>query len=213
MNDEDLLIGIVVSVISIGIIYYFYVMLPYWYRQGYKSVNNKPETFKKLTTSSKKSNHNFNENKAKGDAFEDYVISLFNKEYFSLLDWRSDKMASNGMYALSNHMPDLVMMYNNYAGTKFKFAIECKWRASFINGQLEWAKDYQINNYLDYKNKNTMPVYVAIGVGGMPSKPERLFVTEIDNLKMYPHLYEKYLDKFEKKNHSIFFDNNSKSMV
>jgi hypothetical protein len=51
--------------------------------------------------------------------------------------WRSDKY-SNGRYAESNRYPDLELKQVNLH-QEMDFAVECKWRKQFYNGQLKIA--------------------------------------------------------------------------
>ena len=89
----------------------------------------------------------------KGHAFEDYIISLIDSrsKRFRLLNWRSDKRPSNGMFVESNSLPDLEFAYTGKY--KQKFAIECKWRNKFYNDKIAWASEYQIANYLQYQKE------------------------------------------------------------
>ena len=48
----------------------------------------------------------------------------------------------------------------------------------YRNG-IEWAQDYQIKNYKEYADKLSIPVYVVIGVGGEPEKPNELFIVPL----------------------------------
>lgn len=127
----------------------------------------------------------------KGHAFEDYIVTLFNERNFILLEWRSDKTASNGVYPLSCSYPDLE--FSNRGRRRRPFAIECKWRASLREGGIYWAEQYQISNYLDYQNYYRIPVFVAIGLGGEPSNPKKLFITPLDHISMYTHVFESHL--------------------
>lgn len=125
----------------------------------------------------------FDENKAKGDAFEKYVVKNFNQKYFTLQEWRSDKYV-DGIYAVSNHFPDLEVIFDfKEKGVKEAFAIECKWRKSYFKNEIEWAKNYQIKNYKEYAEKLNIPVFVVIGVGGEPEKPKELFVVPLQKMK------------------------------
>lgn len=125
----------------------------------------------------------FDENKAKGDAFEKFVVKSFNPKYFTLQEWRSDKYV-DGVYAVSNHFPDLEVVFDfKSKGINEAFAIECKWRKYFYKNEIEWAKDYQIKNYKDYADKLQIPVYVVIGVGGEPEKPTELFVVPLKKIE------------------------------
>ena len=106
------------------------------------------------------------------------------------------KKASNGVYPLSCSYPDLE--FDSRGKKKQRFAIECKWRQEFIDGGVYWAERYQISNYLDYQNKNGVPVLIAVGVGGAPSNPEKLFVTPLDHICMYTHVFESHLIPFKR---------------
>jgi hypothetical protein len=124
---------------------------------------------------------NYEENKAKGDAFEAYVVKHFRKKYFTLQEWRGDKYV-DGTYAISNHFPDLEVSFN-FKDVNDHFAIECKWRGYFYNESITWAKDYQIGNYQKYAAKTKLPVYVVIGVAGEPSSPEEIYVVPLNKIK------------------------------
>lgn len=118
-------------------------------------------------------------NKAKGAAFEKYVVQHFSRKYFTLQEWRGDKYV-DGIYAVSNHFPDLEVVFDFKAkNIKESFAIECKWRQNFYNNGIEWAKDYQLKNYQDYATKLNIPVFVVIGLGGTPDKPQDVFIVPL----------------------------------
>jgi LPXTG-motif cell wall-anchored protein len=117
----------------------------------------------------------------KGRAFENYVVSRFNKEYFELKEWRSDKY-HEGVYATSSQLPDLE--YHFRTKSQFaKFAVECKWRAEFFKGRIEWAKGYQLSNYRDYERKRNIDVFVIIGLGGTPENPQSVYVVPLREIR------------------------------
>lgn len=132
----------------------------------------------------------------KGHAFEDFIVTLFNERKFILLEWRSDKKASNGVFPVSCTFPDLE--FDSRGKYKRRFAVECKWRQGFLKGGVYWAEKYQISNYINYQNKNGIPVLVAIGIGGTPSLPEKLFVTPLDHIYMHTHVFESHLIPFKR---------------
>lgn len=135
----------------------------------------------KNALSSKTSDDNYEENKQKGDAFEKYVVQQFNRDFFTLMEWRSDKYV-NGIYAVSNHFPDLEVMYT--AGrTKDSFAIECKWRKRFYKNEVEWAQHYQVENYKKYAKEVKLPVFIVIGIGGEPGNPKEIYIVPLDSAK------------------------------
>ncbi|MFZ4583271.1 MAG: hypothetical protein ACOYM7_11540 [Paludibacter sp.] len=125
----------------------------------------------------------YDENKAKGDAFEKFVVKNFSRKYFTLQEWRSDKYV-DGIYAVSNHFPDLEVIFNfKEKGVNEAFAIECKWRGYYYKNEIKWAENYQINNYKEYAEKLNIPVFVVIGVGGEPKMPEELFIVPLQEMK------------------------------
>jgi hypothetical protein len=127
--------------------------------------------------------NDYDENKAKGDAFEKFVVTNFDRKYFTLQEWRSDKYV-DGIYAVSNHFPDLEVIFDYKAkNVKEAFAIECKWRKNYFKNGIEWAQNYQIKNYKEYADKLNIPVFVVIGVGGEPNKPHELFIVPLPKMK------------------------------
>ena len=137
----------------------------------------------KPTENEKIQQDDFDENKAKGDAFEKFVVKNFDQKFFTLQEWRSDKYV-DGIYAVSNHFPDLEVIFDFKAkGVKEAFAIECKWRKNYYKKGIEWAYDYQIKNYKEYADKLNIPVFVVIGVGGEPEKPDELYIVPLEKMK------------------------------
>lgn len=147
------------------------------------------------------------ENKEKGDAFEKYIVKNFSPKYFTLQEWRSDKYV-DGVYAVSNHFPDLEVVFElKSKGVKEAFAIECKWRKNYFKNGVEWAKNYQIENNKEYAEKVNIPVFVVIGMGGKPSKPNELFIVPLSEIKSNI-LTKSELEKYKKdsSNTQFFWD-------
>lgn len=129
--------------------------------------------------------------KQKGDDFEEYMIQLLGKQNDIKFVGKVSDYHKNGISALENFEPDLKFKYKVAS-----FAIECKWRKSFRNGYISWAKDRQIRNYNDYQKTKKDKVYIALGVGGEPSKPEHLYLIPLSRLK-YETFKEDYVAEFE----------------
>ena len=122
------------------------------------------------------------ESEEKGRAFEEYVVSHFNKKYFTLKEWRGDKYY-DGNYAESNRYPDMEYEFS-LNGKIIPFAVECKWRSKFKNEQIQWATEEQADIYRKFEKEKDMPVFVVIGVGGSPSEPERVYAVPLKVLKL-----------------------------
>ena len=137
------------------------------------------------------------QNYAKGFEFEKYAISLFNEENWVIERVSSDVSEAVGRYVHSDSWPDLTIK-NRLTGRRF--SIECKYRSNFCTHrdckQIRWAEEHQIRNYNKFQNNENHLVYVIIGVGGAPSKPERLFLLPLNSLRQ-PFVKEGYLSDFE----------------
>jgi len=143
----------------------------------------------------------------KGIAFEKFIVSRFSKQQFKLLRWRSDKYVS-GIYASENKDPDLVFEYRSQT-VSFRFAVECKWRSGFFEGNIQLAKAYQILNYHEFIFREKIPVFIALGIGGHPWMPVDLYLFQLTSLpagKIY--LDERFLMRFKRAipNSNIYFD-------
>lgn len=118
----------------------------------------------------------------KGTFFERHIISLFAKEHYQLIEWRSDKEAYGKRYPLSNQWPDLEMQ--DIASGK-RFAIECKFR-SRPSEKIKWARSSnQLENYREYQRQKGFPVYVALGLGGTADRPGTTFMVPLDHLQSH----------------------------
>lgn len=121
------------------------------------------------------------EHKEKGNEFEKFVVTKFNKKYFKIMEWAGDKYV-NGIYAETTTQPDLRIKFTLYDLEK-EFAVECKYRSYYFKDGIDWAKDNQRNNYQNYSEAKGIITFVAIGVGGTADNPEELFIVPLQELK------------------------------
>ena len=134
----------------------------------------------------------FDVNKEKGNEFEDFMIQLLGKEKGVQLVSRNSDYHKNGVSASENMEPDLKFKLNS-----IPFSIECKWRKSFFNEEVFFAKNYQIRNYNKYQIDRKQEVFVAFGVGGHPNSPEKLFLLPLAKLA------EEYIGESEIKKYQV----------
>ncbi len=133
-------------------------------------------------------------NVEKGRLFENYITAKFH-EVFKLKEWRGDKI-HEGRYAHNNMYPDMeweLILPNVYG----KFAVECKYRSQYINNSVDIAKEYQLNNYRNYSKENKIPVFIILGVGGLPDNPSEIFIIPLSEIQS-PILYKGQLARFRK---------------
>jgi hypothetical protein len=144
----------------------------------------------------------------KGLEFEKYVVSKFDKNYFTLIHWRSDK-GSNGIYAESNGYPDLEYKFQHHLNIR-QFAVECKYRQSFTSrGTITIAKDYQIKKYKAFQNQGKMNVYIVLGTGGQPANPLEWYLIPLNEITSN-EMHEVELIRFRKTaNSRFFYDSNA----
>ena len=141
----------------------------------------------------------------KGHKFENYALSLFEPKHWEIENLTADISSEIDRRVKSDSNPDIIVKNKS---NNSKFALECKYRSDFFinrNGKkaLEWEKDYKIERYQKFQKENGFPLYILIGVGGFPSKPERTFLLPLKALN-YPLAKEEYLQKFERKVHALF---------
>jgi hypothetical protein len=144
----------------------------------------------------------------KGRLFEEWVVRKFKPAYFAVKEWRGDKRTA-GIYAESSKLPDLEMEFR-LRDQRSVFAVECKWRRAFDQGEkpgIQWATDEQIGHYREFRRQRNMPVLVVIGVGGEPDAPAELYIVPLDRLR-YPFATAEYLAKFRRTDTTadLYFD-------
>lgn len=113
-----------------------------------------------------------NDEVLKGREFEDYVVELFDlphNEKLTLKEWRGDKNLP-GVYPEANSGPDLVFNYEGHP-----FAIECKWRNHMPKTiEKELLPPDRQAFFQQYSKEHSLPIYLLLGIGGLPSAPDEL---------------------------------------
>jgi hypothetical protein len=79
-------------------------------------------------------------------------------------------------------------------GEGVEFFIEAKFRTRFSAGVLEWCKHFQLKRYQEIDI--VVPVLVAIGLGGRPAAPEKVFLVPIQHIK-FVKLFPSFLQRYE----------------
>lgn len=149
--------------------------------------------------------------KEKGDEFEKFVRRSFNTEYFETIHWTSDK-GVDGVYARSNQNPDLVMQLNLNEGS-YRFAVECKWRTKLSgDNEVEICRSDQLDRYKTYGRKNRMEVFIALGVGGKPEYPEKLYIIPLREVRHH-RVKSYFLQNYYKEPGKPFYYNTNSSIL
>ncbi len=149
-------------------------------------------------------------NKKHGDDFEKFVVKKFNKDFFTIKEWAGDKYV-DGSYAETTPQPDLLMEFRIQENSS-RFAVECKWRKNLYKNGIIFASREQLNRYKNYGEKNEIPVFLAIGMGGKGISPEKLYVIPLKDIdKNYIH--KSKLSRYEKDiENNFFYDYKTKKL-
>jgi hypothetical protein len=145
------------------------------------------------------------ESVGKGNDFEKYVVGLFDKRYFSIVQWSTDITRKHDRFVEADAGPDLTI---RYIPTDEIFCVECKFRSDLYEEKLHWSNPEQLKRYQNFARESGSPFFVVIGLGGDPSYPERMFCIPLEEAR-YPALYPSVFEKFERKPDKNFFWKNS----
>ncbi len=119
-----------------------------------------------------------NDELLKGREFEDHVLELLgvaDNDKLTLKEWRGDKSLP-GIYPEGNSNPDLVLEYDGRP-----FAIECKWRSHMPEDlSKELLPPARAALFERYAKERRMPVFLLLGIGGLPSDPDLLYLSQLD---------------------------------
>lgn len=142
----------------------------------------------------------------KGRRFEGYIEDLFrkNKEWKVERDNSYRKLSKGWVESYSD--PDFVFIHRR---TNKKIAVECKYKPKEYE-RIFWAFEDQIEHYQNFSDKEKIPVFIIIGIGGKPKNPKTMFFVPLSLVK-YPEVKMDYLQKFKRDSKKYFsLDNQGK---
>lgn len=148
--------------------------------------------------------------------FEEYIAGLFDPARFKVKKFCTENISKAPANSPKPH-PELEFDFSN-SGHNHQFAIHCTWNHSFFNIQNEtgifWARKSQIRNYNNYQKNKATPVWVAIGIGGIPSNPEQLYMARLSELKeKFIPVSELEVYKIRKESPRFSFNPNTKRVI
>ncbi|MEK9135384.1 MAG: hypothetical protein AAB451_03800 [Patescibacteria group bacterium] len=133
----------------------------------------------------------------KGRDFENYVENLFSQNEWAIE--QKNKFEKLSRWIESKNNPDFIFRNKK---TNKRLAVECKYLSKQAK-KFWWAKNYQIENYQNFSQKENIPVFVVLGIGGRPKNPKRVFLVPLNQIK-YPDVKMEYLGKFEREPRKSF---------
>ena len=114
----------------------------------------------------------------KGYRFEDYISSLFSTNHWIIVDKTRDFSKKFGRIVESDSNPDFTFRYLSSGKV---LAVECKFRSYFYKGGIDWGRR-KAGNYLEFSQKNNLPVFIIFGVGNTPQNPGRMFCIPLNKI-------------------------------
>jgi hypothetical protein len=119
-----------------------------------------------------------------GEQFEEYVENnLFPDSKYVLVKRTDNYERNRKRFSESSTDPDLLFRCRD---TNQEFAVEAKYRSKpNRDGNLAWCKEKQLKRYSEI-DRNNIPVFIAVGLGGVSHKPDRLF--------LFPVRFVKYIN-------------------
>lgn len=143
----------------------------------------------------------------KGKRFEKYVLNLFDEKYFDLEHKTPSFQENSERFVKSSLNPDFILTYKP---TRETFAVEAKYRSGLNpKNMLEWCRPDQLKRYNEFKAKERIPIYIAIGFGGYDDDPADMFLIPLEEAK-YPTLYPSVFNKYSRNPKKAFFWKNGK---
>ena len=138
----------------------------------------------------------------KGEEFENYARDvIFTQDKFELDHKSHDYSNNKGDYITTSLAPDFIFTSKK---SKKQFCVEIKYRSKYFNNAIEYCKKHQFKRYKDYDKKK--PVFILLGVGGLPYDPDELFLFPIRKVK-YTKLFESVLKEYKIHTNSPYPEN------
>lgn len=128
--------------------------------------------------------------------FEAYIADKFDREEYRLVHWRRDKKLRKTS-SPEDYLPSLSFQLSD--NSSIQFAIECQFSSSFTNTNAIRVSTQEIDKCYLYQQNNNRPMFVILGVGGSPEKPERIYVVPLNDIpRQQEYLPASYLSRYRK---------------
>ena len=130
----------------------------------------------------------------KGDLFEKFVENeLFKASEYILISRTNNYNQNLYRYAEDTRKPDFKFRCR---GTGQEFYVEAKYRSGFnAENKIDVISYPQIERFKVLQKEEGIPIYIAIGYGGLPENPENISLIPLNQLS-YLDLYPTFLRRF-----------------
>ncbi len=130
----------------------------------------------------------------KGDLFEKFVENeLFKAAEYTLIHRTNNNDQNEARYAEDTLKPDFKFRCKS---TQQEFYVEAKYRSGFnADNKIDVISYTQIERFKVIQKEENIPIYIAIGYGGIPDNPDNVSLIPLDQLS-YLQLYPTFLKGF-----------------
>ncbi|SRX56131.1 hypothetical protein [Aequorivita sp. CIP111184] len=130
----------------------------------------------------------------KGDLFEKFVeTELFKATVYVLVSRTNNYDQNKVRYAEDTLRPDFKFRCKK---TEQEFYVEAKYRSRFkADKKIEVISYGQIERFKVFQKEENIPIFIAIGYGGVPDNPKNVSLIPLDQLS-YLELYPTFLKRF-----------------
>jgi hypothetical protein len=128
----------------------------------------------------------------KGDEFELFLRKkIYRYPDYELVMKTHSYGGNKGDFIEMTKYPDY--LFRDKSGKEFY--VEAKYRESLFKDKLDWCKPYQLKRYKEIGIDKE--IFIAIGLGGRPKYPKRLFIVPLEKINFHS-LYEREYVPYER---------------
>ncbi len=130
----------------------------------------------------------------KGDLFEKFVEDeLFKATEYTLIHRTNTYDQNESRYAEDTLKPDFKFRCKS---TQQEFYVEAKYRSGFnADNKIDVISYTQIERFKVFQQEENIPIFIAIGYGGIPDNPDNVSLIPLDQLS-YLELYPTFLKRY-----------------
>lgn len=132
--------------------------------------------------------------KQKGNDFEAYMADIMKLNGIRINQWNQGLITDSGAFADNIYNPDFLGSHQ-VGDRNLKYWIECKYRSK-IPEMGFFLDEKQVTRYKVHQGKTKLKVFIAIGTGGIPGNPDRLYILPLNSYFCFDKWPERYLRPF-----------------
>jgi len=118
------------------------------------------------------------------ECLEQYVVEMMDNDKYKLVEWRTERESFRHHRPTSFTYPHLEFETSE---RNQRFAVKCKWQDGNSRDKV-WNSMEELENCIDYQQKQKTPVFILIATGENPLSPKEMFLAPLNLIKNNPEL-------------------------